>query len=292
MAECRDIEVYKPADLDSRLEKEKDTLEGYFWPEEFPILHKNDTPCFERKVEVKDKHYKLRVYVNSEYPRKMPDLVVCEPPESMPVDNPHFCGSHATHTWPPLHGFLHICHWHWAAWTRENMIFQVFNKGVEWLEAYEKYLIGKKLPLDLQQMKLTEEEELKAERVEKLQIALLGQEIALALYQSRPNFLNDLHNWQMRSIFSNILSQRNLPIFTVDEINNEQTQMIETFLRRCNMDNPIDIACGWLFALLCLFTKLNLANPGCTIDVSFTPFDDGRLHFRLVAVRPRSIKNN
>ena len=117
------------ADLNSRLKEEKDILEQYFWPVKFPLLHKNDTPCFEHEVELKEnRHYKLRVYVNSKYPDQLPDLVVCESPEPMPVNSPKWgClgGRHETHTWPPLHGFLHICHWHWAAWTRKNMIYQV-----------------------------------------------------------------------------------------------------------------------------------------------------------------------
>ena len=44
--------------------------------------------------------------------------------------------------------------------------FQVFNKGEEWLEAYEKYLTdGKIIPLELEQMKLTEEEKIKKQTV-------------------------------------------------------------------------------------------------------------------------------
>jgi hypothetical protein len=125
MAECKEIEVYKPPDLNARLKEEKDMLERYFWPEKYPILHKNNEPCLEHEVKLKeDRNYKLRVYVNSKYPDELPDLVVCESPEPMPTGM-DWSGSHDTHTLPPKCGFLRICHWHWAAWTRENMIYQV-----------------------------------------------------------------------------------------------------------------------------------------------------------------------
>ena len=122
MAECQEIEVYKPPDLKARLKEEQNMLERYFWPEKYPILYEDDTPCFERKVKIKeDRIYTLRVYVNSEYPNRLPDLVVLEP---MPVGS-DWNGSHDTHTYRRMHGFLRICHWHWAAWKTENMIYQV-----------------------------------------------------------------------------------------------------------------------------------------------------------------------
>ena len=123
MAECKEIEVYIPPDLKERLEEEQDMLERYFnRPGQYPILNKNNEPCFEHEVRLNgDRIYKLRVYVNSKYPHCLPDLVVCESPESMPK----WGVNHDTHTWPPKYGFLHICHWHLVAWTRENMIYQV-----------------------------------------------------------------------------------------------------------------------------------------------------------------------
>ncbi len=129
MVECKEIEVYKlPPDLKARLDEEQDILQGYFWPAKYPILHENNKPSFEHKVKLKgesgDRNYKLRVYMSSEYPNKMPNLVVCESPEPMP-DGPGWNGSHATHTYPRIHGFLHICHWRWAAWKDKYWIFHV-----------------------------------------------------------------------------------------------------------------------------------------------------------------------
>ena len=129
MAECKEIEVYKlPPDLNARLDKEQDILQRYFWPAKYPILHENNKPSFEHKVKVKgesgDRNYKLRVYMSGEYPNKMPNLVVCESPEPMP-DGPDWNGSHDTHTYPRIHGFLHICHWHPVAWGEQYWIFHV-----------------------------------------------------------------------------------------------------------------------------------------------------------------------
>jgi hypothetical protein len=126
MAECKDTDVYIPPALKERLKKEQDMLKIYFnRPGQYPILNKNNEPCFEHEVRLNgDIIYKLRVYVNNEYPDEIPDLVVCESPEPMPKWGEQGA-RHDTHTWPPKYGFLHICHWHWAAWTRENMIYQV-----------------------------------------------------------------------------------------------------------------------------------------------------------------------
>jgi hypothetical protein len=126
MAECKDTNVYIPPALKERLKKEQDMLEIYFnRPGQYPILHENNEPCFEHEVILNGgRIYKLSVYVNNEYPAEIPDLVVCESPEPMPKWGEQGA-RHDTHTWQPKYGFLHICHWHWAAWTRENMIYQV-----------------------------------------------------------------------------------------------------------------------------------------------------------------------
>ena len=125
MAESMEIEMYKPFDINERLKDEQDVLEKYFnSPGKYPIMYKNEDNEWYVEHEVKineERKYKLRVYVSGRYPDVLPDLVVCESPEPMP----EWRGSHATHTWGFKHGFLQICHWHWAAWKRENMIFQV-----------------------------------------------------------------------------------------------------------------------------------------------------------------------
>ena len=125
MAESMEIERHKPFDLNERLKDEQDVLEKYFnSPGKYPIMYKREDNewYFEHEVKInEERKYKLRVYVNGSYPDVLPDLVVCESPEPMP----EWGGSHETHTWGSKHGFLQICHWHRAAWKRENMIFQV-----------------------------------------------------------------------------------------------------------------------------------------------------------------------
>ena len=222
MAECQEIDVHKLPDLKARLKEEQDMLERYFWPEKYPILYKNDTPCFEHEVKItEDRIYILRVYVNDKYPHRLPDLVVFKSPETMP-NGDDWNGSHDTHTCRRMHGFLRICHWHWAAWKTENMIYQVFNKGEEWLEAYEKYLITKKLPLELKQMELTEEETQRVAEQQQHQLLLSQRWAEYQMYRLYLNFLNQLwiDIWYTFGITSDILSQNNLPrvlpVLTVD----------------------------------------------------------------------------
>ena len=140
----------------SRLEQEKDFLERYFYGEKFPILEIHGEQCFEREVKFDNGHvYRLRVCITEGYPEKMPDLVVCESSEPMP----NWTGSHTTHTWQPKDGLLRICYFHPWCWTRDIQIFRIFNKGEEWLKAYEKYLIsGKPLSDYLNDMKPNEED--------------------------------------------------------------------------------------------------------------------------------------
>ena len=119
-----EIEMYKPlTDLNERLKYEKDMLERYFnSPGKYLIMDNNNEWYFEHEVKINEgRKYKLRAYVSNQYPDVLPDLVVCESPEPMPK----WGGSHATHTWGLKYGLLQICHWHWAAWKRENLICQV-----------------------------------------------------------------------------------------------------------------------------------------------------------------------
>ena len=135
--------------------------------------------------------------------------------------------------------------------------FQVFNKGEEWLEAYEKYLTnGKIIPnLELEQMQLTEEEKIKEQIVEQRRYVQLQQRAAFALCESYPNFLNDLHRWHMHAVMSHILSQRNLPVFSIsnDEVRNSQKRL-ESAIQRVQED-PNGIVLAELFRLQCLITQ-------------------------------------
>jgi hypothetical protein len=141
-------------------------------------------------------------------------------------------------------------------------------------------------------MKLTEEEKQREEIVERQQYAQLQVQAAFALCESDPNFLNNLHRWHIHAIIGNILLQRNfsmLPI-SVDEIRNSQRRMPESALRRVQED-PNGIMLAELFKLQCVITECQLANPGCSINVSFTR-TGGQLNVSVTATGPRSLQNS
>ena len=127
-------------DLDKRLEQELYWLEKRF-NKKYQVLREHNEQCFEHEVEFEgDRKYKLRAYLNSQYPHQVPKLVVCKSPELMPIDRAEWRGEHSTHTWQPLHGFLHICHWHPAGWSEKYWIFHVSNRRVS-LNVYVGYLL-------------------------------------------------------------------------------------------------------------------------------------------------------
>ena len=133
-----------------RLKDEKDFLEKYFSGEKFPKRMKNGDPIFERDVKFSNGNiYRLRIYVGENYPHQLPDLVVCGSPKPMPK----WAVSHETHTYQLKDELLRICFFHPIRWTRENRLYEVFNKGEEWLEAYEKHLVtGEKMCELLEEM--------------------------------------------------------------------------------------------------------------------------------------------
>ena len=108
------------------------------------------------------------------------------------------------------------------------MFSKVFEKGEKWLAAYEKYLKNRKLPLELEQMKLTPTEEVKvqARRVEQqqfVQVILYAQLQALEMFQLDFYVLYQL--WHMSDKARKILSQCDLTRFPVDT---EQRQLPAT----------------------------------------------------------------
>ena len=143
--------------LRTRVKYEKYFLEKYFSGETFPILRmKNGDAIFERDVKTSNGNiYRLRSYVGENYPDILPKLVVCCSPKPMPK----WQGSHETHTYQPKDGLLQICFFRPKRWTRENRLYEVFNKGEEWLEAYEQHLVtGVKMCELLPEMEPSEEE--------------------------------------------------------------------------------------------------------------------------------------
>ena len=106
------------------------------------------------------------------------------------------------------------------------MFSKVFEKGEKWLAAYEKYLKNGKLPLELEQMKLTPTEEVKvlARRVEQQQfVQVILQLQALEMFQLDFYVLYQI--WHMSDKARKILSQCDLTRFPVDT---EQRQLPAT----------------------------------------------------------------
>ena len=119
------------------------------------------------------------------------------------------------------------------------MFSKVFEKGKEWLAAYEKYLENGELPLELEQIELTEEEtEVLAWRVEQqqfVQVQLYEQlQQALAMFQLDFNVLYQL--WHMSDKAREMLSRCDLTRFPIDT---EQRQLpgTESAIQRSNGDS-------------------------------------------------------
>ena len=145
--------------LRPRLKLERNLLEKYYNGEKFRWHWTYGMAVFERNIKTsRNNVYRLRILIGENYPEQLPDLVVCASPKPMPKSS-EWQGTHTTHTWPQKHGLLQICFYHPLCWTRENMLYQVFQKGKEWLDAYEKHLsTGKPMNELLSAMEPTEEE--------------------------------------------------------------------------------------------------------------------------------------
>ncbi|XP_020908535.1 uncharacterized protein LOC110246525 [Exaiptasia diaphana] len=120
---------------------EKGILESYFGDK----ITWND-PQGKTTVELKistnsDNHYTLRIYLPSDYPNSCPELTVASPKELKRKDGTPMNGfaSDADHTYGTKDGLIKICHFHQGKWTNEYTLYQVFMKGLLWLEAYESH---------------------------------------------------------------------------------------------------------------------------------------------------------
>ena len=145
--------------LRARLKHERNWLEKYYNEKKFPKKTMYGMPVFEQNVKTsRNNVYRLRILVGENYPERLPDLVVCLSPEPMPK-SAEWQGTHTTHTWPQKYGLLQICFYRQVCWTRKNMLFQVFEKGEQWLEAYEEHLeTGKSIAEILIPMEATDKE--------------------------------------------------------------------------------------------------------------------------------------
>ena len=125
-----------------RLAIEKELLECCF-DDRVNWLDETESTTVELSVTTSnDSIYQLRLYVPRDYPHSLPDLVVCDSPKPMP----NWGSSGATHTLGDREGYLKICYCRPTHWKTKDRMYEVFIKGLVWLEAYEGYLsTGKSL---------------------------------------------------------------------------------------------------------------------------------------------------
>lgn len=179
-----------------RLKYERKILEKYYYGEKFPIKKMYGAAVFERDFEIsRGKVYRLRVVVGENYPHQLPELFVCRSPKPMPISK-EWQGTHITHTWPQKYGLLQICFYHPLCWNKKNQLHQVFEKGEEWLKAYENHLLtGKSMKEILPPMKPTEEELKEGERCNaryERHIKNLEEEVLRRIYKEPVYYDTDL----------------------------------------------------------------------------------------------------
>lgn len=133
----------------SRLSMERSILEKYFrgkvnW---IDPTSRGSTKVDVRMTTSNNKSYTLRVFVPADFANSCPALVVCSPARPLTLrDGRQIGSSTANHSWGTRDGLTQICHFEPGKWTSENTLYQVFMKGLLWLEAYEGHLAtGKRI---------------------------------------------------------------------------------------------------------------------------------------------------
>ena len=88
-----------------------------------------------------NKGYTLRIYVPADFPNSCPQLAVVNPSALYNYSGYQIGAmSDSDHTYGFRDGYMTICHFRPNLWTSENTLYQVFLKGIIWLEAYEGHL--------------------------------------------------------------------------------------------------------------------------------------------------------
>ena len=148
----------------ARLVVEMDILDQYFGDK---VTWQN--PRGDTKVELElksnsDADYKLRLYLDRDFPNSCPLMVVVSPEQlrmkngqPLPLLNNQF------HTLETVDGFTKLCHFNPELWSPENTLYQVFMKGRLWIEAYEGHLAtGNKMDVYLKHQNPTPSSEMQA----------------------------------------------------------------------------------------------------------------------------------
>lgn len=125
-----------------RLAEEKELL-AYYFGDRMKWIDSDENTNIEVKMTTNsDQEYLLRLYLPHDFPHSLPDLVIRKSPKPMP----NWGSSGPTHTLGSRDGYLKICYCRPTHWTSQRRLYDVFIKGLIWLEAYEGFLsTGKSL---------------------------------------------------------------------------------------------------------------------------------------------------
>ena len=125
-----------------RLAFEKSLLEQYFRNRVTWIDPTGDTKVEVRVTCSNDRQHTLRVYLPSDYPNSVPDMIVKTPGMTTVKSRSggEMSGGSTDHIIGTRDGCTKICHFKPDLWKDDNTLYQVIMKGLIWLEAYEAHL--------------------------------------------------------------------------------------------------------------------------------------------------------
>jgi len=140
-----------------RLACEKGILDNYFPIDR--LRWTNPTAADGKPAEVEvdvftvtNKKYSLTVIIPEDFPNSCPTLIVSQPSYLLKKKDGSLVGGNE-HSWGSFNGFTKICHHRAERWTSDLTLYQVFMKGLIWLEAYEAHLrTGKPMDSFLREM--------------------------------------------------------------------------------------------------------------------------------------------
>ena len=126
----------------NRLAIEKQLLEAYIGKNRVTWID----PTGDTKVEARltcsnNKEYTLRIYLPQDFPNSVPPMIVKTTwMTELKKRNGSDLDGHDDHIYGSRDGCTSICHFRPDLWKDDNTLFQIFMKGLMWLEAYEAHL--------------------------------------------------------------------------------------------------------------------------------------------------------
>jgi hypothetical protein len=127
----------------TRLGVEKAILEAYFPDDRSRWINptaSNGVAEVEVDVVTNSKKYSLKIIIPMDFPNSCPTLLVSKPSCELKKRNGSMVSGGEDHSWGSFNGCTKICHHRPQQWTSDLTMYQVFMKGLIWLEAYEAHL--------------------------------------------------------------------------------------------------------------------------------------------------------